>query len=234
DVKPSNIMVGSFGEVYLVDWGVALAPGASSDDAHEIVGTPAYMAPEMVYGDPGRVDARTDVYLLGATLHHVLTGRPRHKGASGPQALFAALVSAPVEYGEEVPEELAALANAATAADPSERPASAAAFRDRLADFLRHRSSRRMASAAEQRLDALRPAEGEAPDPQIRATPETFAVLSECRFALTQALAEWKDNERARRALRTTLLWMVEAELERRSADGARTIARAIEPPEPS
>ncbi len=234
DVKPANIMVGSFGEVYLVDWGVALAPGASSDDAHEIVGTPAFMAPEMVYGDPGRVDARTDVYLLGATLHNVLTGSPRHKGDTGARVLFAAMTSAPVTYGEGVPEELAALASAATAADPSARPPSAAAFRDRLADFLRHRSSQRMATAAEERLDALRPAEDVAPDAKILATPETFAILSECRFALTQALAEWKNNERARRALRTTLLWMVEAELERRSADGARTIARAIEPAEPS
>lgn len=234
DVKPANIMVGSFGEVYLVDWGVALAPGATSDDTHEIVGTPAFMAPEMVYGDPGRVDARTDVYLLGATLHNVLTGSPRHRGDTGARVLFAAIMSAPFTYDESVPDELAALASAATARDPSARPPSAAAFRDRLADFLRHRGSQRMASAAEDRLDALRPAEDAEPDAKTLATPETFAVLSECRFALTQALAEWKDNERARRALRVTLLWMVEAELERRSADGARTIARAIEPPEPS
>lgn len=233
DVKPANIMVGSFGEVYLVDWGVALAPGASSDDAHEIVGTPAFMAPEMVHGDPALVDARTDVYLLGSTLHNVLTGRPRHKGETAAQVLYAAMISAPVEYGDEVPQELAALANAATAADPAKRPASAAAVRDALAEFLRHRSSRRMAEAAEARLESLRPT-GAPPDPKTLATPETFATLLECRFALTQALQEWKDNERARRALRTTLLWMVEAELERRSADGARTIARAIEPPDPS
>lgn len=234
DVKPANIMVGSFGEVYLVDWGVALAPGATAEDRHEIVGTPAFMAPEMVFGDPSLVDPRTDVYLLGATLHNVLTGQPRHKGERGAQTLYAALNSAPVVYGDDVPEELAALARAATRADPNERPASAAAMREALAEFLRHRSSRRMADEAEARLEALRPSKGAQPDPKILATPETFAILLECRVALAQALQEWNDNARAHRALRTTLLWMVEAELERRSADGARTIARAIEPPEPS
>ena len=92
DVKPSNIMVGQFGQVYIMDWGVArlVAPNedtgsdrrvgvsavAEIDSPGSIIGSPAYMAPEQVEGLHEALDARTDVFALGATLYHVLTGRP--------------------------------------------------------------------------------------------------------------------------------------------------------------
>ena len=233
DVKPANIMVGSFGEVYLLDWGVALSAAEVSDAVPEIVGTVQYMAPEMVQADPTLVDARTDVYLLGATLHAVLTGEPKHRGESLPKILYAAFESAPHAYGPEVPLELAALANASTAADPSARPPTALAFRDALAGFLRHRVATRLSLAAETRLAALRPAPNEAPSPETLARPEVSLVLGECRFALTQALAEWDGDPRAQAALREALVWSVEAEIQRRSPDGAATFAGQLDPPEP-
>ena len=107
DIKPANVMVGSFGEVYLLDWGVALRGSEAKDAPIEIVGTPQYMAPEMVRAEAEAIDARTDVYLLGATLHALLTGTPRHTGDGLPLLLFADFESAPVTYADEVPEELA-------------------------------------------------------------------------------------------------------------------------------
>ena len=88
DVKPSNVMIGDFGEVYLLDWGIAVSlrddpsgrlPTLSSRP--ELAGTPAYLAPEM-RGRPGspRQSERTDVYLAGAVLYEIVTGAPPHRG----------------------------------------------------------------------------------------------------------------------------------------------------------
>ncbi len=128
DIKPANIMVGELGQVYLLDWGIAVTAG----EVGSLAGSPAYMAPEMALGDA--VDARTDVYLLGATLHHLLSGSPRHAGESLDETLLAACRSAPFAYDPSIPEDLAALANRATAADPAHRPQGALALRRALAD----------------------------------------------------------------------------------------------------
>jgi serine/threonine-protein kinase len=91
DVKPENVMVGLFGEVYLLDWGIAHRIGQPTT---EIVGTPGFLAPEMLDPALGPVDARTDVYLLGATLHAALTNTQRHVGSTLAEVFDAALHSA--------------------------------------------------------------------------------------------------------------------------------------------
>jgi serine/threonine-protein kinase len=81
DVKPENIMLGDFGAIYLLDWGLAIDRSESKPRAQEgLVGTLGYMAPEMLKGCADVVDERTDVYLLGSTLHEVLVQMPRHSG----------------------------------------------------------------------------------------------------------------------------------------------------------
>lgn len=72
DLKPENVMVGSFGELLLMDWGLATHPGA--EDGSRAAGTPGYMAPEQVRGEPA--DARTDVWAVGAILADLLGDRP--------------------------------------------------------------------------------------------------------------------------------------------------------------
>jgi serine/threonine protein kinase len=105
DLKPENVMVGPFGEVLVMDWGVAeiVDAGSSSADrrsADLVVGTDRYMPPEQARGEP--VDGRADVYALGGILHFLLTGAP--PGASplrGPRALQAICVKARAEAAAE-------------------------------------------------------------------------------------------------------------------------------------
>jgi serine/threonine protein kinase len=88
DVKPANVIIGNYGETFLIDWGLAKvihggdgeddhlsAPDGASPDltiAGEAMGTPAYMPPEQARGEP--TDERSDIYAVGALLYHVLTG----------------------------------------------------------------------------------------------------------------------------------------------------------------
>ncbi|HEV3080915.1 MAG TPA: protein kinase [Gemmataceae bacterium] len=97
DLKPENVLLGSFGEVIVLDWGLAKlvdrpeeedAPGvtlcpdsqAEMTQAGRQLGTPAYMAPEQAEGRIDLIDARTDIYGLGSILFEILTGRPPHMG----------------------------------------------------------------------------------------------------------------------------------------------------------
>ena len=138
DLKPQNILVGEFGETVVVDWGLAKdledasdvpeeddvrvtgTAGAGGTTQHgEVMGTLAYMAPEQAAG--GRVDRRADVYGLGATLYHVLSGAP-------PHAAGGARVERPPPLEDRVaglPPDLTAIVTRAMAPAPEVRYPSA-------------------------------------------------------------------------------------------------------------
>lgn len=226
DIKTDNVMIGEFGEVYLCDWGIAIKV-SDPDDTIGFVGTPCYLAPEML--DPNVVpDARTDVYLLGATLHHVLVGTPRHDGKDLRSVLASALASTPVAYDDEVPEELARLCNRATHVSPTERPPTAAAFRAELASFLSHRSSVELARTTEARLDELKLDEQPLAT-RDRAELETLALkLAGCRVGFEHALDLWSENPRAASQRRRVLAHALALELRRENVAAARSLAKEL------
>lgn len=152
DLKPSNVLVGAFGEVYLTDWGVAQRVDRSTDDPSErptrpygegvLVGTPAYMAPEQAWGRREDVDARTDVYGVGGLLYAILTLCPPHDGGDVHADLELAkhgIVREPAQLarGRVLPPGLCRIAMRALAAAPEHRYESIAALRADLERFLR-------------------------------------------------------------------------------------------------
>ena len=167
DLKPANIMVGRFGEVYVVDWGLARvlgAPDPVADDVTtvrrevrdgngllslltldgEVVGTPAYMSPEQAEGDLGGLSPRSDIYALGAILHHLLAGKAPFGGSDSPRTPDR---HRPPETGPRslssvvprLPEELVAITERAMAPAPEARYPDMTAFAEDLRAYLEQR-----------------------------------------------------------------------------------------------
>lgn len=220
DLKLDNVMIGVFGEIYVLDWGIALSLPEGCDVAERttIVGTPASMAPEVVKGGP--LDRRTDVYLLGAMLHEVLTASPRHPGGTFEAVLESIVRSDPFDYGD-LPEELAAIANRATARDPDERFAGVRALRQAIHQFLEHRESATLCEEG----DRLWAAAGEETASRVE--------LGTALFAYRQALARWDGNTRAEAGRRAVLreLFLLDVDEGHRAAAAARL--EEIPEPEP-
>lgn len=148
DVKPANIMVGKYGETLVVDWGLAKIIGGGGH--HQImyqeivgaegltptakgtaVGTPAYMSPEQAVGDIDELSPRTDVYSLGVTLYHILTGRLPHEEGSVSgviEQIKKETALAPCKHCSWVPRPLESICLKAMAARTSDRYPSAAAL----------------------------------------------------------------------------------------------------------
>ncbi len=136
DLKPTNVLVGGFGETVVIDWGIA----KSIDDADDrpsadsvpvmametvdgaVIGTPAYMPPEQAKGEA--VDERADVYALGAMLWHVLVGTAPYEASSTAEVLSAVRAGPPppvTERAPDAPPELVAIVERAMARDPAAR-----------------------------------------------------------------------------------------------------------------
>ncbi len=142
DLKPSNILLARDGRVYLTDFGVARQTTAEDRRtvAGTVVGTPAYMSPEQARGED--VDARADVYALGATLYELAVGRPPYEGTD-PQAVLEAVRTrppqAPRKANPKVSRNVEAIIRMAMERLPGDRYATARA----LAEDLRLYQNRR-------------------------------------------------------------------------------------------
>jgi serine/threonine-protein kinase len=222
DIKPENVVVGEHGEVYLLDWGVAVSL-ASASSSEAIVGTLAYMAPEMLRGMGPHITPQTDVYLLGASLYEMLTGDPPHAAASVDVALISICRSEVGTYPEWVPRELADLCRRALARDPRERPPTALAFKQAIIDYVRHSGSIDIARAASARLGDLTALCRDL-TPSDHADAEATRVNQlyiECAFGYRQAIEIWAHNDEAREGLQEAVETMIGFELARRNPEAA-------------
>lgn len=260
DIKPDNVMIGAFGEVYVLDWGLAVAlPDGdprlpSRSEIRGIAGTPHFMAPEMVAVEVAKIDERTDVYLLGATLHLLLTGTPRHAGRTAMEILAAAWRSPPYGYDLTIPEELGTICNRATAADPAARFADVPSFRAALTAYLQHRHSLEVTRRARGHLDRLGRLLGalgeedplsaptldaatgamEIPSDESEHLAAIASAFSAARFGFALALESWPGNLAAQQGHEQALNWMFDHEIARGDLHAAQMIAAELRDPDPS
>jgi len=226
DLKPENIIVGEFGEVYVLDWGVAYVtetadigriPHASADLG--VMGSPGYMAPEQALGSP--IDARTDVFALGVILYEVLTGErpfedrdvellrdPSSRPLLRPPSLRSERRLTP-GFDELVVSCLEPW--------PRDRPPSARAVAEAIEVFLDGERAR----AEREREAAVYAREGERAREIFEALDVEARRLQEQADALLATLSPWEPAAKKQEA------WRLSQEGRRLASDAARALARA-------
>jgi len=200
DLKPSQVMVGEFGETLLMDWGLALSwkdtqrrharplalptPATAGNPA----GTPALMAPEQTQQDARNVGPHTDVFLLGGTLYFLLTGSYPY---SAPTSLASFMRATAYELDEPqerapdrwIPKELAEIAMRAMRRRPADRFASANEFRVAITDWMTGAAQRREAAAL---LEQARTA--------LDTSPASYEAFDDVAHLLGRANGLWPDQ----------------------------------------
>lgn len=188
DLKPENVMLGEYGEVLVMDWGLAIATplfrkSQTVTQTTSMGGTPAYMAPEMAAGPVEKVGPQSDVYLLGAILFEILTGMPPHSGKTVMKCLMAAARNEIVKT--QYSGELLDIALRAMASKMSERPQTVRDFQQAIREYQSHSESLALLQRAEDRLQAAR-------------VSKDYEELSRSVFEFDEAVELWDGNERAK------------------------------------
>lgn len=264
DLKPQNIVLGDFGEAIVLDWGLArrlhgnqeddterdhtqVSPVSLSDDAHTdatqtgaALGTPAYMAPEQAAGRVDLMDARTDIYGLGAILFEILTGFPPHRKpgladvhnspgnppqeapstnktfpVNGLFALLAQIRNGPTPHIRELnagtPIELDAICAQAMAREREDRFQSAKDFKEALMEYHIHKKSIELAAVASAELESARKS-------------NLYIEFNRALFGFEEAARQWPENVRAAEGKRETQIAFAKAAFARGDLDLAESL----------
>uniref|UniRef100_UPI0026338A38 protein kinase domain-containing protein n=1 Tax=uncultured Gimesia sp. TaxID=1678688 RepID=UPI0026338A38 len=196
DLKPENVMLGEFGEVLVMDWGLAQSTSGFRKSSSIITtssmgGTPAYMAPEMATGPVDKISPLSDIYLLGAILYEILTGRPPHTGKTAMKCLMAAAKNEIV--ATEKKGELFDVAMKAMATQTKDRYPSVQALQQAIMDYQSHSESISLATRAETDLSSA-------------VETENYELFSRALFGFQEALSLWPENTSAQAGVTKTTL----------------------------
>lgn len=189
DLKPENVMLGSYGEILVMDWGLALhLEGETTDALTEdsgLAGTPSYMAPEMANCCIERIGSASDIYLLGGILYEIVTGLKPHTGHNVFASISAAMENhiAPTDKKGELVD----IALKAMSTEPADRHASVKNFQRAIREYQEHAESLSISSACNDRLSQLETAD----------TESLYREANEIIAGYQQALNLWPGNRTA-------------------------------------
>ncbi|QDU94934.1 WD40 repeat domain-containing serine/threonine protein kinase [Lignipirellula cremea] len=208
DLKPENVMLGGYGEVLVMDWGLAIpSDGRKIGGIKQSVsmgGTPAYMAPEMAAGPFEKISIRSDIYLLGAMLYEIISGKPPHTGRDVMKCLFAAAKNEIQQTTEK--GELVEIALRAMATEPENRFGAVSEFQEAIRRYLSHSESIKLSDrAAEDLLEAR--------------DSKNYEDFARARFGFMEAFELWSGNDKARQGVAETSYLYASTALEKGDYD---------------
>jgi len=233
DLKPRQVVMGSYGEVYLLDWGLAMClrenvPTVTAQElpkfrtramATNCTGTPAYMAPEQTQGTTDDLGLWTDIYLLGAVLYELVTGRPPHLAETVTLAYTRARNNEYDPLPDFCPDELRSLITRALDSTPEKRWGSVDEFRKGIEEYLtgsgRQRESMEITQIAREWMH----------DMGHRAGYDVFGDIDKL---LTRALHLWPNNHEAVTLKQEVLKRLAEMALAERVLPLARSLVPQI------
>jgi serine/threonine protein kinase len=239
DLKPSQVMVGEYGEVFLMDWGLALsltekvafiprkgiAKHRTRKTAINRCGSPGYMAPEQTEETTANLGVHTDVYLLGAILYQLVMDKPPHHASTAMEAFDKARRNQFDNLPADCSPYLKELINVCLATDPARRPSTVKELREKLQSYLSGADRRRESERIVTEVDA-----------SIRQVGDQnlgYEHLSQLNLKLLHAQQLWPENTRAKIFQSQILRAHVTQALKAGDLHLARTLAQSLPESEP-
>ncbi len=219
DIKAENVMLGDYGEVLVMDWGMAVSLSDNGKAENlaltgGIGGTPAYMPPEMAQGETARIGIGSDIYLLGAIIFECITGKPPHKGATISELLQSAIrneIQYPDANTAENHEALMQIAMKCMQTQVEARYPSVKALQEEIREYHAHIESINRAMRARHDLDTARHS--------LR-----YDDFQQALFGFREALLLWEGNHAARRGEMEARLAYAKTAFQKRDLDLARSL----------
>jgi len=241
DLKPENIMLGDYGEVYVMDWGLAMYFDERNeykrfpDLKPQLAGTPNYMAPEMVRGEMKSLCPASDIYLLGGILYEIITGKPPHDGPSVMEMLRMVARNSSIPPPETVSGSplitpaLSRIVMKALAPKLGARYQTVTEFQQALREYIANSESMAVCGRARETLETIRRDLPDSGTMDKESAAVVYGKLSECIGGFQQAVELWAGNMDARRGLLEALTTQIRLAVQQNDLMLARAQFRMLD-----